>query len=358
VTPCHFLVPGSIDRPTGGSRYDRQIVTGLRDAGASVQVDELPGDFPDTDRTAREAVDGALGRIPDHRVVIIDGLVMGRLAHTVARHAKRLRVLALVHHPLADETGAGAEEQRQRLIDEAQALRTVSGVIATSAFTAQRLRERGLYSGRVAVIPPGCTPRPLATGRPGHAPLILCVASMTPRKAQHRLIEALAGLVDRSWHCQLVGSMDLAPAYAAAVARQRDAGGLHDRVTLTGAADETQLDEAYRRAGLFVLPSLYEGYGMVISEAIAYGLPVITTTGGALATTLPPAAGIAVAPDDPAALREAIAAVLDDESRRQALARGARQARGHLGDWDESAACFMAVIKEASSCPSNSPPAG
>lgn len=358
MTVCHFLVPGSLDRPTGGSRYDRRIIDGLRGAGVSVDVDALPGCFPDADPTAREAVDAALARIPDGRVVVIDGLVLGRLASTVAPHAGRLRIHALVHHPLADETDHDPDRVEQLIHDEARALGAATRVIATSAFTAQRLRTLGLYAGEVSVIPPGCTPRPLATGRPGQPPLLLCVASITPRKAQHRLIEALAGLVDRPWQCQLIGALDLDPDYAAAIARQRDAEGLQDRITLTGAADEQRLDEAYRQAELFVLPSLYEGYGMVISEAVAYGLPVITTTGGALATTLPPEAGIAVPPDDPTALRDAIAALLDDPSRRQALARGARRARRELNDWDRSVALFMALIEEASPCPSSLPPAG
>ena len=358
MTACHFLVPGSLDRPTGGSRYDRRIIDGLRAAGLAVHVDELPGCFPDADAIARQAVAAALARIPDGQVVVIDGLVLGRLAAAVKPHAGRLRIHALVHHPLADETGVDPAQVQELIGDEARALDVASRVIATSAFTARRLNALGLHHGEVDVIPPGCTPRPLATGRPGQPPLLLCVASITPRKAQHHLIEALAGVVDRSWECQLIGSSELDPDYAAAVARQRDAQGLRDRVSINGAADEQRLDAAYRHADLFVLPSVYEGYGMVISEAIAYGLPVITTTGGALATTLPPEAGIAVPPDDPAALRDAIADLLDAHPRRRALARGARRARRQLNDWDQSVALFMALIEEASPCPSNSPPAG
>lgn len=358
MSDCHFLVPGALARPTGGSRYDRTIIAGLRAAGRSVWVDELPGRYPDADATARQAVATALSRLPSGQRVIVDGLVLGGLERVFARHAGRLRVDALIHHPIADETGIEADRARQWITDEARAIALAERVITTSAFTAQRLSALGIHDGGVHVVPPGCTPRPLAAGSPGDTPTLLCVASLTPRKAQHHLLNALSRLVDRPWHCRLVGTTDLNPDYAAAIAAQRDRLGLADRVELCGAIDHQQLDAAYRAADLFILPSVYEGFGMVISEAVAYGLPIVTTTGGALATTLPPGAGIAVPPDDVEALTTELADLLDRPERRQALARGARHARNQLNDWDQSIADFIDILEEDPPCPSDSRPAG
>ena len=93
-----------------------------------------------------------------------------------------------------------------------------------------------------------------------------------------------------------------------------------------------------------MLPSHYEGYGMVVTEAIAAGLPVLTTTGGALAETLPPGAGIAVPPDDVDALAAALGALLGDRAHRHALRDGARKARAALRDWPQAGAEFAAAL--------------
>mgnify|MGYP006265995943 CR=1 FL=1 len=346
MSDWHFLVPGPLDRPTGGSHYDRRIIEGLRATGRTVGVDELPGAFPDADRIARAAATRALQRLPEGQRVVIDGLALGGLAECIGGQADRLRIHALIHHPLADETGTTPERARALLEAESRAIALAERVITTSDFTARRLETLGLHTGPVTVIPPGCDPRQRASGSAHGTPRLLCVASLTPRKAQHRLLEALATLTDRPWFCELVGTPELDPDYAAMLNDQRRALGLVDRVAFAGAVGPAALDAAYQSADLFILPSHYEGFGMVISEAIAYGLPVITTTGGALATTLPTGAGIAVSPDDASALGGAIASLLDDAGRRHQLTLGARRARERLSDWDQRVQQFIQCLEE------------
>ncbi|MDX1552373.1 MAG: glycosyltransferase, partial [Marinobacter sp.] len=223
--------------------------------------------------------------------VVIDGLAMGALPDVVAVHAGRLRMVALVHHPLADETGLAAPTRDWLLRVERRALSVVEGVITTSRFTAERLLDYNVAAKRIRVVEPGAdtvTPES-STGKRSNAPEsginVLCVAHLSPRKAQHHLIEALSDIRHLAWHCTLAGSTDRDESYGHRIRELIRDHGLEARITLAGELDDDGLAAAYERADIFVLPSMYEGYGMVIDEALAAGLPVLTTDGGALANT-------------------------------------------------------------------------
>lgn len=341
----HLLVPGGLEVLTGGTRYDRRMVEALQAQGQPVSAQGLPGRFPRTDATAQAAIDATLRALPDDAITLVDGLALGDADAVYARHAGRLRLLALIHHPLADEAGLDATERAALLAAETRSLALVHGVVVTSAFTARRLQALGLSGHSPSVAPPGTDPAPLAAGS-GQPPRLLCVGAVTPRKSQDLLVTALAGVRERAWTCDCIGRLDQAPMYAQSVAEAIREHGLEDRLRLCGAVDDAALAEAYHRADLFVLPSRYEGYGMVITEAVARGLPVVTTDGGALADTLPAGAGLQVPAGDAAALSAALARLLDDPGERARLAAGARTARAELPDWPAAAAGLAAAVAQ------------
>ncbi|WP_336366692.1 glycosyltransferase family 4 protein [Marinobacter sp. C2H3] len=289
LATLHFLVPGDPDQNTGGYRYVRKLVEAFCEAGHPASVSGLEGRFPRPDDVAVGALDQALAALPDGALAVLDGLAMGGLPDVVARHSERLRLLALVHHPLADETGLAPEARAWFYQSERQALASVVGVITTSHETRQRLADYGVAPERLATAMPGVDnpgQRPSAGATAatwtGQRPLWLCVAQLSPRKAQHQLVEALAPLADQPWHCALVGATDRDKAYADTVRSAIQRAGLDARVSLIGEVDEPNLQAWYAWADGFVFPSVYEGYGMAIDEALADGLPVISSDGGAL----------------------------------------------------------------------------
>lgn len=343
----HFIVPGAIDRPTGGSRYDREIVQALRDIGQPVRVYELSGHFPGPDRTAAVSLSHTLTSIADGQTVLIDGLVLGGLPECLQAHRNRLRLIAILHHPLCLETGLTTTQAATLEQLERDALASCHYVIATSMHTKNQLHALNLYRGPIAAIQPGCEPGPLNNAPSSDTLHFICVGSLTPRKGQDVLLNALQQCPASMppWHCQLIGSTDLAPEYAPMIAQIITRYGLEERVTITGPLSAEQLLQAYGTADCLILPSRYEGYGMVVSEAMAHGLPVITTTAGALADTLPPDAGLAVAPDDAAALSQAIQQFMADAQLREALREGARAARNNLVPWSARAKTLLATLK-------------
>jgi glycosyltransferase involved in cell wall biosynthesis len=341
-----FLIPGRLDQLTGGYLFDRLVIEGLRAAGREIGVIELPGRFPDADAVARDAACRALAELSEHAIAVIDGLALFSLAECLEREAERLRIVAFVHHPLADETGLSEREQQRASTLEARLLRRMRGVLCPSESTAGRVAAYGVPRGRIAVTPPGTAkpmrlPRRRPAGRRGE---FHCVASLTPRKGHLILIEALAALADHDWHCRCIGSLDRDPDTASAVRYEVGRRGLKGRITLEGEWPPERLGGAYADADAFVLPSYHEGYGMALAEALAYGVPIVSTTAGAIPETVPTGAGLLVPPGDANAFGAALRRFLDEPALRARLAAGARRAGARLPDSPQAVAHWGAAL--------------
>ncbi len=340
------VVPGAIDQSTGGFIYDGRMAKGLKELGWRVTVHELEGRFPDVDTQAASSLRYTLEALPNGERVVLDGLAIGAVPDLVAQHARRLRLVALVHHPLADETGLDVEVQARFARLEQRALAACRGIIVTSPFTATRLETYGVVPARIRIVPPGVDRAPLAQGVPdGTAPRLLCVGSVTPRKGQDVLVGALERIREVAWQCVCAGSLMRAPKYVQTL-RQRVADiGLVDRFEFVGECDRPRLDALYDRSTLFVLPSFFEGYGMALTEALVRGLPIISTTGGAIPFTVPADAGVLVSPGDEVALSEAISSVLKNSSTRRRFGVFARQYAKALPSWEAAIRMFGGAVE-------------
>jgi glycosyltransferase involved in cell wall biosynthesis len=345
--PTWFLHPGDLDTPTGGYRYDRRIIEHLDRAGRAVRVRRLDDSFPHPTAAGLQDADRCLAGIPDESLVVVDGLAFALMREIAAVHGRRLSLIALVHHPLALETGLPPQRAAALRASEADALCWARRVIVTSPETAALLaRDYRVAHNRLRVVEPGTDTALLSAGS-GHSALnLLCVASLTPRKGHEILLRALAPLRDRPWHLSCAGSLERSPGNAAALLDLSHRLGLAARVTFTGAVDEPRLAQLYHRADLFVLPTRFEGYGMVLTEALARGLPIVSTRTGPIPRLVPREAGILVEPGDPAALRLALASVMDDAGLRRRLSAGARSARRRLRSWETAGTDFLRVLDE------------
>lgn len=328
----HFVLPGGVDdprSPSGGNVYDRRAIQGLRALGTDVREVVVPGAWPRPDEDARRDLGRALAAIADGAVVLLDGLVACGVPDVVTPHAGRLRLVVLVHLPLADETGLPADVAARLDAAERECLRAVDAVVATSPAAARRLAARhGL--GRVHVAVPGTDPAPLATGTDGVSRL-LCVASVTPRKGHDVLVRALASVADLPWTCAFVGPVH--------VPELIGGHGLGARIEVAGPLAGASLARAYATADLFVLASRAETYGMVVTEALARGVPVV-------ASAVPDAlgdGGLLLPPGDAPALARALRRWLTDEAWRHDLRARASARRSELSTWDATAATLAAL---------------
>lgn len=350
-----FVVPGRLDTRTGGYEYDRRIIAGLRARGWTVDVRGLQDSFPRPTQAALDEAARTLAAIPDGAIVVIDGLAFGAMPAELEREASRLRLVALVHMPLASEVGLGREEVTRLEASERRALAAASLVIATGNRTVDDLHGYGVTRNRIVVVEPGTDRAPLARGSGGPSIALLSVAALTPGKGHENLFAALFMLPGRNWHLTCAGSLERDPQTVERLRAQLLADRLEDRVSLVGELDAHALSACYDRADVFVSASLSETYGMAVAEALARGLPVVCTDTGATPglvaggpTDGESRAGMVVPPGNAEALWAALDAVIRSTDLREGLAAAARRVRERLPSWEEASSKMAAALERVS----------
>jgi glycosyltransferase involved in cell wall biosynthesis len=353
VTEVHVIVPEDIDdpaRPSGGNTYDRLVCRGLVALGWAVHEHAIPGAWPRPGEAGHAALARAVRRMPEGAVVLIDGLIASAAPEALVSQARRVRQVVLVHMPLGHhppDLEAGAVRARER-----EVLAAAAAVVTTSAWTRRRLWELyALPADRVHVAQPGVDAACLAPGTAAGGAL-LCVATLTPGKGHDVLLDGLAMATDLSWRCVCVGSVVRDPAFAGGVRRHARNIGLGDRVRFSGPRTGPELDRAYAAADLLVLASHAEAYGMVVTEALARGLPVLTAEVGGVTEALGHGEdgtrpGLLVPPGDPAALGAALRIWLGDTELRARLRRAARERRASLCRWPATTSVLAGVLAGA-----------
>ena len=345
-----FAIPGDKDQRTGGYVYDATVLDRLNAMGVETAHLALPGSFPAPSETDMQATFDALSAVPRGRPIIVDGLALG--AMDPARMDRiGAPVVGMVHHPLGLESGLEPARARALLRNEAEVLGRVAHVIVPSEHIAGTVvRELGVARDKVTVAHPGFERAEKAAepdGRKAQPPLILSVGLLARRKGHDVLLEALGRLTALDWQAEIVGKAHDAPT-ARALEAQADRLGLQDRVRFAGEVGADALQEAYARASLFALATRYEGYGMVLSEAMLHGLPVVSCRVGAVPETVGDAA-LLVAPDDPAALAGAIEPLLTEPGTAERYAAAARARAQSLTGWDHTARIFAGVLERIAS---------
>jgi glycosyltransferase involved in cell wall biosynthesis len=350
VTVVHVVVPDGIDdpaRPSGGNAYDRHLCRGLSAIGWSVHEHGVPGCWPRSDAASLAALTSVVGQVPDDALVLLDGLIASTAPEVLVPQARRLRLIVLVHMPLghrpADDGGDDARTRERAVLSAAAA------VVTTSAWARRRLLDLyRLPADRVHVAEPAVDAAAVVPGTAAGGAL-LCVAAVTFDKGHDVLLDALAATTDLSWQCVCVGSLDRDPAFVEGLRRRSLHGGLGDRVRFPGPRTGADLDRSYAAADLMVLASRAETYGMVVTEALARGLPVVAAEVGGLPEALGYGAdgirpGLLVPPDDAAALGAALRAWLGDPELRGRLRRAARERRESLSGWSTTTSAVAGVL--------------
>jgi glycosyltransferase involved in cell wall biosynthesis len=341
IVRVHVVVPEGFDdpgQPTGGNIYDRRVCAGLAAAGWEVLVATVAVARPVAGSGARADLARIVSAIPDGETVLIDGLIASPAAAQLLPHIGRIRMTVLLHMPLA--TAVDTHHDASAETSERAVLRAAAGVVVTSEWTRRQVLTRyEIPACRVHVARPGVD-RVAALAQPVRGRLI-CVGVLSQHKGQDLLVEALADLADRDWHCVLAGSLDRDPDFVRQLRARITRLGYDRRVQLSGVLTGAELSHAYSTADLLVAPSRSETYGMIVTEAFAHGLPVIATAVGGLPEAFGSTAGDTgpgqlIPPGDPAALAAALEDWLGDEGHRHRLRAAVRQRQPTLRGWEQT----------------------
>jgi glycosyltransferase involved in cell wall biosynthesis len=338
-----FIVPGPIDTISGGYAYDRRIIAGLRDAGHEVHLVELPGQHPLPDDAAIASAAASLDALPPQTMPVIDGLALPAFDGCADLMATR-RFVGLIHHPTSLETGlTEADAARLRAIEQ-HLFPRLERIIVTSEPTAEKLAtDFGVDRARVTAVVPGTDDAPRAPGSGGPGCEILSVAALVPRKGHDVLMRALARLFDLDLHLTIAGGAR-DPVHANSLRALAEELKIAQRVGFAGELQGEALEALWQRADFFALATHYEGYGMVVAEALKRGLPVVVTSGGAAGALVTPQAGVVCSPGDVTTISKSLRRMIFDVGLRRECAEAAWQVGKTLPGWETQSRAFADAL--------------
>jgi glycosyltransferase involved in cell wall biosynthesis len=346
MRPVTFAIPGPLTRRLGAIIYDGEVLQGLRDHGHPTAYLQLAEGFPTPSAAEIAEAEAALLAVPASHVLVIDGWIGGVIDTEVMCRIKA-PIVAMTHHPLALETGltpARATQLRQR---ETANMALAACVVAPSQHTADLLvQDFGVAPARLLVGLPGFARPTLTPMIKTNPALIVSVGVLVERKGHDVLLNALAGIADLPWQAEIIGQAQDAD-LAAALSTQAAMLGLAGRVTFLGSLSAQALQARYRAATVFALATRFEGYGMVFSEAMQFGLPVVSTRAGAVPQTVPEGSGLLADVDDVAGFATHLRRVLSDSDLRATLSAGAFLRAKTLPTWADTTATMRRAIDQA-----------
>lgn len=338
-----FAIPGDMFRNTGGFIYEATVLRELRTMGHRIEHLALPDSFPDPSAQDVATTLARLRAVPEHTPIILDGFIPGTV-DPAGLATVRAPLIAIIHHPLGLETGLSPARAAYLMENEAAGLSQIDAIVVPSPHTARLLMSQfGVPGGKIHIATPGVVrPDPEPVVRTSVPPLILSIGLLAARKGHDVLLSALAGIRDLDWQAVIVGGTH-DPAVAAALKAQ--AAPLGERLRFAGDVTSAHKDGLMREATVFAFATRFEGYGMVLAEAMTYGLPILTTRAGAVPDTVGDAA-LLVPPDDAGAVAEGLRLLLTDGEVRATFAAKSVARGRSLPGWNDTAGVLAEVLRK------------
>jgi len=333
-----FVIYGSLDTISGGYLYDRKLVEYLRSQGDVVEIISLPWR-----NYTSHLMDNIRFKLPKK----LDILVEDELNHPSLilpnRRKHSYPVVSLVHHLRSSELRLGWQNDIYRFFEQ-KYLQSVDGFIFNSKTTKKTVLNL-IHKDKPSVLayPPvdgfgaPISQHDIRERASSDDFRILFLGNVIYRKGLHTLLEAVKGL-DAKVHVDVVGSLTYEPSYVSLIQEIIEKNQLSSCVSLHGAVEHESLIEKFKPAHVLVVPSSYEGYGIVYLEGMCFGLPAIGTTAGAAGEIIEPGkTGYLIAPDDAKTLAGHLKSLVKDRDLLTRLSFNARERYLRQPPWTGSA---------------------
>lgn len=342
-----FVIYGALNTLTGGYLYDKMVVEGLVALGHKVEIISLPSrSYPG--RLLYSVSPHLHDRLLTGR---FDILIQDELCHPtlfwVNRRFHRQTgpvILALVHHTLSSEPRKKWLNKILATI-ERQYLSSVHGFIFNSKSTSKQVASLvNQQCPEVIASPAGDRfGPPLSSAaisarnqQPGVLELVF-LGNVIPRKGLLSLLAALAKVDSKIWRLSIVGGLDFDSTHTAKARKLSEQLGIEDLVCFLGAQQDKKLVEILNNSHIFCMPYAYEGFGIAILEAMAFGLPAIVSTEGAAAETIRHKEnGFLLAPEDMSGLGPILHNLYHDREELTALSLSARESYIQAPRWQDT----------------------
>ncbi|MEP7135298.1 MAG: glycosyltransferase family 4 protein [Chloroflexota bacterium] len=333
-----FVIYGSLDTVSGGYLYDRKLVEYLRAQGDTVEIISLPWR-----NYGAHLTDNLSFRLPKG----LDILIQDELNHPSLIGANAGKhpypIVSLVHHLRCSELRPKWQNDLYRIIEK-KYLQSVDGFIFNSK-TTERVVTRLVESSRPSIIayPPtdrfgeAISENEIRERTKDKELRILFLGNVIYRKGLHTLLNAVKGQTSNV-RVDVVGGLTPEPQYAYEMERYILTHGLSSTVKFHGALDNQPLVEMYKQAHVMVVPSSYEGFGIVYLEGMGFGLPAIGTSAGAASEVITQGEdGYLVEPDDATALADILSGLSTNRGLLLRLSLNAVKRYKSQPKWDETA---------------------
>lgn len=339
---------GSLRRLTGGILYDRRVTERFRDAGWNVCCFDLES-MPRYAKFLKFPTTGILKRQSDSFEVLLTDLGNSALTMGFQKWARRSgKLTAMICHHFR----SGLEETpMKRLlyrISEKSVVRSADILISISPHTRDTLLSMGRKKDDIVLAPPGLNCKVAEYKLISDSPIeILAVCSIEPRKGILEMVHALHGSGLTEARMTIAGELNMGSDYTRGVFRLIQDLELESRVLLPGRLDDNELHEFYGKADVYMLLSKWEGYGMSIAEAMAHGLPIITTNAGAIPYLVDHGvSGMMVDPEDWRKAAKYLRDLFSKRELRESLSKSALVAARDFPSWEETTTRVFDAVRK------------
>jgi glycosyltransferase involved in cell wall biosynthesis len=341
----HFLIPGDIDILTSCHIYDKRIIEGLRKKGHIVTVHRLADDFPFPSEKSVKQCSLIAASIPKGEYVVVDSQAFGAIFSVMKELYNRNLIVGLIHLPLSVDPNYSAYQRTMITSQEMETFRLATKFIASSEYTLEVLQNLGIENQKINLIIPGLEDFPQKKKYPEKPLELLCIANMCRNKDHAILVRALAALRDKDWVLHCYGVLDLDREYLSDFQSMIRRNRLQDKILVHGTISGKELSDAYLNSDLFVHPSDFETYGMVLAEALGHGVPVVASTGGGICKTVPSKMGQFFKPGDSYGLESILEELLENSEVYRKLCVQAATYKETAQSWEESIDLFEAALR-------------